>query len=77
MFSDRFLVRFAGHPDQAPYEIPIPLSDLSQSPFVCSGNGEPRSPYRHWVRRGDGCDRIYDYVGLCRDVAGPHVPRVH
>lgn len=48
----------------------LPIYDLIDTPYCCSG-AEP--PYEHFVRRGNPSDRVFDYVGHCQDVEGPHV----
>ncbi len=62
------MVRFVGGPD-GDYEIKIPLHDLSQTPFVCSGSG----PWAHWLQEGDPSRRTFRYAGNCADIPGPHL----
>lgn len=59
---------FPGVGDEGFREI-IPIYDLTETPYCCS---EAAGEYEHFVRRGDGSERIFDYAGRCATVAGQH-----
>ncbi len=70
--SAQFDVTFIGGPADADSVqiVPIPLRDLSETPYVCVGDGPP---YFHYTRDGSPDERRYKYVGPCADVPGPHL----
>lgn len=69
--------RFYGGPGDPPEGTRrvVPLYDLSESPFCCAGP-DVDGDYFHYIRRGDGSTREFNYVGRCAVVDGPHL-RAH
>ncbi len=45
----------------------VPIADLRDTSYVCTGTGEP---YEHYRRRPH--ERVFDWVGHCNEVPGPH-----
>ncbi len=62
--GDAFWVTLTGGPD-GDKRWPIPIPDLSATPFMCEGRGPDR---HHYEQAGDPTDRTYVFVGMCGDL---------